>query len=231
MALKAAQLSVEETYRRAVFLPMRKFPPEGRRGTRGAAVRGAGASQEGVPRLGARGKRERLRAQQGFTLIEQLVSILILVVVVGATLTALESMLRAAPADQEWSHIVANTQAGLYRMTRELRQGTSVTLVTPYVISADVVLKGETQHVLYQCDLSSSCTRKSTTAPAAAPSRGAGGTTVIASLQNFSLGTSVFTSPSTKYFQVSVIVRSAGALVTKHTHNVTLTDGFFARNS
>jgi prepilin-type N-terminal cleavage/methylation domain-containing protein len=174
---------------------------------------------------------ERLRGQAGFTLIEQLVAIVILSVVVGATLTALETMLKAAPANQEWSHIVANTQSAMYRMTRDLRQGTNVTLVTPYVISADVVLKGETQHVLYQCDLSSSCTRKSTTAPAAAPARGAGGYTTIASLQNFSLGTPVFTSPSSKYFQVVVIVRSAGALTTTHTHNVTLTDGFFARNS
>jgi prepilin-type N-terminal cleavage/methylation domain-containing protein len=175
--------------------------------------------------------RERIREQAGFTLIEQLVAIVILAIVVGATLTALETMLKAAPADQEWSHIVANTQKGIYQMTRELRQGVGVTLVTPYVMSADVVVKGETQHVLYQCDLSSSCTRKFTTAPAAAPSRGAGGTTVIGSLQNFSLGTPVFTSPSSKYFQVAVIVRSAGELVTKHTHNVTLTDGFFARNS
>jgi prepilin-type N-terminal cleavage/methylation domain-containing protein len=175
--------------------------------------------------------RERIWDQGGFTLIEQLVAMVILAIVVGATLTALETMLKAAPADQEWSHTVANTQAGIYRMTRELRQGVNVTLVTGYVMSADVVFGGKTQHVLYQCDLSSSCTRKSTTAPAAVPARGAGGATVISSLQNFSLGTPVFTSPSSRYYQVAVIVRSAGELTTKHTHNVTLTDGFFARNS
>ena len=97
--------------------------------------------------------------------------------------------------------------------------------------SADVVISGKTQHILYQCDLSSSCTRKSTTAPAAAPARGAGGVTVIGSLQNLAVGTPVFTSPSSRYYQVAVILRSAGTLTTSHTHNVYLTDGFFARNS
>jgi hypothetical protein len=164
-------------------------------------------------------------------LVEQLVAMVLLAVVMGATLTALESMLRAQPADTEWNYTVANAQAGLYRMTRELRQGTNVTLVTEYVASADVLVNGATRHVLYQCDLSSSCTRKATTAPTAAPSRGAGGETVIGSVESYPEKKPVFTSPASKYFQIAVIVRSAGALTTAHTHNITLTDGFFARNS
>ena len=177
----------------------------------------------------------RAREQAGFTLIEQLVAILILGLVVGATLTAFETMLKAAPADQEWGHTVANTQAGIYKMTRELRQAVSLTLVTAYVVSADVVESGKTVHVLYQCDLSSQCSRKATTAPTAAPARGC--TTekecapVVRSLQSFSLSKPIFTLPATKYVKVEMIVRSAGALTTKHTHNVTLVDGFYARNS
>ena len=194
-------------------------------------LRAGNTEKRAVLRLPTSRIYEHLRAQDGFTLIEQLVAIVLLAIVMGVTLIALETMMRAAPADQEWSHTVANTQAGMYRMTRDLRQGLNVTLVTGYVVSADLVVGGATQHVLYQCDLSSSCTRKSTTAPTAAPARGAGGATVIGSLQNFTLGTPVFTSPSSRYYQVAVIVRSAGALTTKHTHNVTLTDGFFARNS
>jgi prepilin-type N-terminal cleavage/methylation domain-containing protein len=182
-------------------------------------------------RLRASGLRKRLSAQAGFSLVEQLVTMVLLSVVVGLTLTALETLVRAAPANQEWAHTVADTQAGLYQITRELRQGSNVTLVTPYVASADVVTKSGTLHVLYQCDLNSSCTRKSTTAPTAAPTRGAGGAVFVKSLQSFTLGTPVFTSPSAKYFQVAVIVRSAGTLSTVNTHNVTLTDGFFARNS
>jgi prepilin-type N-terminal cleavage/methylation domain-containing protein len=172
-----------------------------------------------------------LRAQGGFTLIEQLVSMLLLGLIVGMTLTVLNTMLKAAPANQEWGVNIAETQTGMYKMTRDLRQGLKVTLVTGYVASADIVVSGVTRHVLYQCDLSSSCTRKATTAPAEAPSRGAGGVTVVSSVQNFSLGTPVFTSPSSRYYQVAVIVKSAGGVKTNHTHNVTLTDGFFARNS
>jgi hypothetical protein len=164
--------------------------------------------------------------------MEQLITMVIFVVVLGVTLTALETLMRVQPADQEWSHTVANTQAGLFRMTRELRQGLNVTLVTGYVMSADVIISGATEHVLYQCDLNSSCTRKSTTAPAAAPARGASGAvTLISNVQNVSLGTPVFTSPSSRDYQVALLVRSAGALTTAHTHNVSLTDGFFARNS
>jgi hypothetical protein len=152
-------------------------------------------------------------------------------IIMGITLTALESMLKAAPADREWAHTVADAQAGIYRITRELRQGLNVTLVTGYKVSADVVVSGVTQHVLYQCDLSSTCTRKSTTAPAAPPTEGTGGVPVIRNVQNYSVATPVFTSPSARYYKVALIVRSAGTLTTAHTHNVSLTDGFFARNS
>jgi prepilin-type N-terminal cleavage/methylation domain-containing protein len=171
-------------------------------------------------------------AQGGFTLVEQLVVLVILTIVVGATLTALNSLMKAAPADQEWSHIVADAQSGMYRMTRELRQGFNVTLVTGYVASADVVVNGSTKHVLFQCDLSSTCTRKFTTAPAAAPARGAGGATLIKYAQNFAQSTPVFTATATKYYEVKLVVRSGGAQSkSTHTHNVTLVDGFLTRNS
>jgi prepilin-type N-terminal cleavage/methylation domain-containing protein len=183
----------------------------------------------------------RARQQAGFTLVEQLVAILILGTVVGATLTAFETMLKATPADQEWSHTVANTQAGIYKMTRELRQATTVTLVTAYVVSADVVLSGKTVHVLYQCDLETRCSRKATTAPTAAPARGCAGASeaakekecppVVRFVQSFTLSKPIFTLPATKYVKVEMVVRSAGEITTKHTHNVTLVDGFYARNS
>jgi type II secretory pathway pseudopilin PulG len=175
--------------------------------------------------------RGRLRAQAGFTLVEQLIAAAMLTIIFAVALTALETMLRAQPADQEWGHAVSNTQTGIYRMTRELRQGVNLKLISGYKLSADVVVNGATQHVLYQCDLSSSCTRKSTTAPAAPPAEGAGGVTVVSSVQNLSLSTPVFTSPSSRYYQVAVVVRSAGTLSTSHTHNIYLTDGFFARNT
>src|ERR1700682_3260471 len=95
-------------------------------------------------RFRASGRRKRLSAQAGCSLVEQLVTMVLLSVVVGLTLTALETLVRAAPANQEWAHTVADAQAGVYQITRELRQGVNVTLVTPYVASADVVTKAGT---------------------------------------------------------------------------------------
>jgi Tfp pilus assembly protein PilW len=184
-----------------------------------------------VSRLPATHTPSLIRGQAGFSLVEQLIALVLLTTVMGATLTALESMLRSTPANEEWNHTVADTQAGLFRMTRELRQGFNVTLVTEYVASADVVVNGATRHVLYQCDLSSACTRKFTTAPTAAPARGAGGETLMGNVQSYTEKKPVYTSPASKYFQIAVIVRSAGSVKTAHTHNITLTDGFFARNS
>jgi prepilin-type N-terminal cleavage/methylation domain-containing protein len=174
---------------------------------------------------------QRLREQDGLTLVELLVAMLLLTIVIGCTLTALDSLSRAAPAVEESSHTVANARTTLYRITRELRQAASVTLVTGNVASADVAVAGVVKHVLYECDLNNRCTRKSTAAPAAAPTRGpTGGELLIANVQNVALGVPVFTTPSAKYFQVQLKVRTAGSLNTQHNHVLTYTDGFFARN-
>lgn len=168
-----------------------------------------------------------IKDEDGVTLVELLVTTLLLTLVLGATLTVLDALSRAAPAEQEWSHTLANTQAAAYRMTRELRQATSVSLITPYVASADIAASGATKHVLYECDLNSSCTRKSsTTSP---PARGTGGGLLIGAVQNVAQSVPVFTQ-SGKYFQVTLKVRSAGALNTPHTHVMTYSDGFLARN-
>ncbi len=157
----------------------------------------------------------------------------LLAIVLSAALTLLERTWALEPADQEWNHAVRESQVGLYRMTRELRQGTNISMSSAYVISADVKegSPAATQHVLYQCDQSSTCTRKSTTAPAAAPTTGAGGVPVINNVKNQALSLPVFTQPSTNYFQVAIKVPSQGKLKTTGSfHTITFSDGFFARN-
>jgi prepilin-type N-terminal cleavage/methylation domain-containing protein len=165
--------------------------------------------------------------QEGFTLVELLVTMLLLTIVLGATLNVLDSLTSAAPAEQEWSHTMADTQTAAYRMTRELRQATTLSLITPYVVSADIAASGTTSHVLYECDLNSSCTRKASTA--SAPTRGAGGEKLIGAVQNLALSSPVFTQAG-KYFQVTLKVRSASTLTTAHAHVMTYSDGFLARN-
>jgi hypothetical protein len=156
--------------------------------------------------------------------------------VLGATVSMLTTAWKVVPGDIEWNHTIEDSQTSLYRMTRELRQGTNLTIISGYRFSADVVLAGQTQHVLWQCDIASTCTRKSTVAPAAAPAQGAGGTTMIGNVQNASLSPAVpmFTQPTTNYFQVVLKVKSTGsvaAATSKRSHTITFTDGFYGRNA
>ena len=153
----------------------------------------------------------------------------VFLIVIAATLTALSTIMKSSTASEQWGHTVGDTQTGMYSMTRELRQAQNVTLVTGYVVSGDVVVGGAIQHVLYQCDLASTCTRASSAV--ATPARGASGVSIINYVQNYALGVPVFTTPTSRYVQVTVKVRSAGSLTTAHTHVYSLTDGFFTRNT
>ena len=171
--------------------------------------------------------------EAGWSLVEVLMVLLLLSIVVGSTLSLLEKTWAQTPRDLEWNYTIQDTRTAVYRMTRELRQATNVTLISGYRISGDVVLSGQTQHVLWQCDIGTTCTRSATVAPAAPPAQGAGGAVMIRYVENTTQAPQVpvFTQPSTKFFQVVVKVRAAGARdVGTASHTVTFTDGFDGRN-
>ena len=153
----------------------------------------------------------------------------ILSVVMGAVLSLLATTWAKQPADQEWNHQVEDTRTGVYRMTRDLRQGTSITVLSAYRMSADVRLNGVTQHLLYQCDLSGVCTRKASSG--APPSPGPGGAVMTRHVVNVANGVPVFTQPSPGYFKVTVQASATGAYKTNASHTLTYTDGFYARNN
>jgi type II secretory pathway pseudopilin PulG len=183
-----------------------------------------------MQRLRARALRARVReGQAGWTLVELLIGTSILSVVMGAVLALLSTTWANQPADQEWNHQVEDTRTGVYRMTRDLRQGTSISLLSAYRMSADVRLNGVTTHVLYQCDLGSVCTRKSSTG--APPSPGAGGDVIASHVRNVTNGVPVFTQPAPGYFKVTVQASATGTYTTNASHTLTYTDGFFARNN
>jgi Tfp pilus assembly protein PilW len=171
--------------------------------------------------------------EAGSSLVELLMVLLMLTVVVGASLSLLEKTWQQTPRDLEWNATMQDTRTAMYRMTRELRQATNLTLISGYSVSGDVVLSGQTQHVLWQCDIGTTCTRSATVAPAAPPGQGAGGAPMISNVQNKTLSPQVpvFSQPSTTYFQVVMKVRAAGAMAAGSTsHTVTFTDGFDGRN-
>jgi type II secretory pathway pseudopilin PulG len=176
-------------------------------------------------------------------MVELLMVMLLLGLVLGATLGILTNARGFVGGDIQASHTVEDAQTGLNRMVRELRQATAITIYNNgsivaggpgNQIVADVTLATGAVRVIYQCDLTSGtlkvCLRRET-ATSVAPTfvnSTAGQRVVIEHIEN----TTPFSSPSAKYYQVIVQVKSIGQMKsTAAGHSVTLTDGFYARTT
>ena len=94
----------------------------------------------------------RLREERGFTLVEQLVCLMGLVVIVSAIAGMTEVTERMAPRDNERGHAVREAQVGVDRMTRELRHAYSFPqAITSSRIVANVLIRGRNYTVTYDC--------------------------------------------------------------------------------
>jgi hypothetical protein len=91
----------------------------------------------------------RTRSEDGFALIELLISMLTMSFVMFALFGLLDSTAKTAPRDQERAHAISEGQAGLHIMTRELRQANKVW--TPGKTQIYINL-GDDTHVYYDCD-------------------------------------------------------------------------------
>ena len=189
-------------------------------------------------------------SEGGFTLVELLVTILILGLVMGATISILTTTQRAVPGDIEASHTIEDAQVGLNRMTRELRQGTNVTIYDSGTADTTAPIDGDqitadfgTTRVLYMCDVAlvnaapgetlRRCVRKAGTVSTPPTFNTVGKTEqLFNAVRNSELGVNVFTAPSTKYFQIAIKTKSTGSVkvTTANPHTVTLSDAFYARN-
>lgn len=184
--------------------------------------------------MGARSRRlrEAGRDETGFTLIEQLVTMVVLVVVLGAVLALFETTAKIAPRDQERAHSIRDAQVGLDRMGRELRQAYAVNAATPNLLDVNVTIRGQSRRVLYDCNRPR-CVRRQG-APGADLS-GLGGEVVIDRLLNGVSGEPVFTySPPGAFppahVEARVRVPAAGERADGHPHSVVLDDGLALRN-
>jgi len=72
-----------------------------------------------------------LADERGLTLVELLVTILLLGMVLTAVLAVLDTSARVAPRDAERANAIGEAQAGLDRMVRELRQAYRIVGWTP----------------------------------------------------------------------------------------------------
>jgi type II secretory pathway pseudopilin PulG len=164
------------------------------------------------------------RDESGFTLIELLLTASMLTVILGATLAFLDAGTRAAPRDDERAAVVRDTQVGLHRMTRELRQTTALTSWTSTSIEADVVTYGGTAHVTYDCNVAhptdsalKRCVRTSS-----------GVQEVV--VDRITSGTFTYTGSPPRFAELKVVAPARGSLREGHTHSVVLSDGFYMRN-
>lgn len=118
-----------------------------------------------------------MRSQQGFTLVELLATMLVLLIVFGAAVTFLEVSSRSQRATGSRSDALANQQVGLERMLREVRQASSPVTVTAqrvdFARAAALTAAGlpgaSTTKVSWQCASSGTCYRAQVASTATLP--------------------------------------------------------------
>jgi type II secretory pathway pseudopilin PulG len=171
------------------------------------------------------------------TLIELLVSITILIVVMGATLTMLESASRTAPKEEARSGAVQTAQVQLERMTRELRQAVRFNASSYNYVDFDVLVGGQTRRVVFDCRGQGSDPRYRGCKRSEAPQGGelGAGVGVVDRLLNGTDDTPgrVFTADDPlqpRFIRVRIEVPASGERTSGYAHKVVLDDGVYLRN-
>jgi len=105
-----------------------------------------------------------LGAQQGFTLVELLVGMVVVMVVMLATFSVLDDSTRMAGHDNERALAIREGQVGIDRLVRELRHARAVHAATAQVLDVTVQRRGAVTRVVFRCDAAVSagvraCTR------------------------------------------------------------------------
>ena len=183
--------------------------------------------------------RRRLASEEaGFTLAELLVVIAILSVMLGAIVVVLNATQRTAPEEQERIAVIQDTQAGVYRMTRELRHAYRVTANGQWSITALLLVNGTTAQVTYDCTPTDPATpgyRICTRAQGAAAAQPVIKNVVLVQPAGGGQPPSVFTyktnaAGNINHVSVSVVAAAAGEVKTGYKHKITFRDGFYLRN-
>jgi competence protein ComGC len=176
----------------------------------------------------------RLAQDAGFTLVEVLVVAMTLSFVLIALLSLSDTTQKLAPKDQERAHVLRESQVGLHRMTRELRQAYDMTTWNDYVMDVNVKVNGADKRVVYKCDQAHPtdsgfyrCVRYEVFVN--------GSTTPQETVIDRVAKTTVFTYPTLKngkplYVTAKVEVPSKGDLKDGYKYRDVLDDGFFLRN-
>lgn len=170
---------------------------------------------------------DTISSRDGFTLIEVLVSITLLLVVGGTVLTMLEIGVRTEPKITQRSQRIADGRVALERMTRELRQTYSVRTTGSTEIDVLTYLRSNSasaleRRVLYQCG-DGQCLRSE-----AAPNEAfaGSGTLFLDGVENPDVFSYSPNTISPEFIKVKLVLSIPGQGAT-----ITLSDGVNLRNA
>ena len=172
--------------------------------------------------------------ERGFTLVELLVGMTILVGVMMATFSVLDDSTRMASRDNERSSAIDEARVGVDRMVRELRHARQVTTATPQVLNVTVLRRGIDQQVEFNCSTTmpapDNALRRCTRSVAGGP-----GEVLVDRIRTIGTSdTSAFTyTPSTgtpRHVAVRLAVAVDGGKKGGYRESLVLTDGTRLRN-
>lgn len=184
------------------------------------------------------GRGHVLAREDGFTLVETIITMVAALVVLGATVTLLNSGQGIQARDSEWALTMQLDRAGLARMVRDIRQATKVNEAGTGSIKFAATIGGQKLEVKYECTTAQTgttfteCVRFSAEEGKGLPAKG---TIVAKDLLN---GSSAFTyspnSASPRAVIVALELPAQGTLKqvssSGYKHTVLLEDAAFMRN-
>jgi prepilin-type N-terminal cleavage/methylation domain-containing protein len=202
-----------------------------------------------VQRIAAGGRSER-----GFTLVEMLVSILLLVVALGVLMAPMVASQRVEQRAMNYAYAQQEARTGVESIVAQLRQATQIgNQPSLNTVVFNVTLGGQALTVEYECDIAQpntqyqECVRvyapQGTAPPTPTPSctgtwpSGTGCQIVARNLINGTTGAPVFAfgpDPNTPYaddyMTATLQVPSSGGQAYGLTHPIVLSDGTLMRN-
>lgn len=112
-----------------------------------------------------RASRRLAREERGFTLVELLLGLVMGLIVASAVLTFSEAGYRSQVATMDLTGALSQQREGMERMTREIRQASSLTLTSSQVVDMDTYVRGasgnaELRRVRYDCSSAEVCRRQ-----------------------------------------------------------------------
>jgi prepilin-type N-terminal cleavage/methylation domain-containing protein len=190
--------------------------------------------------------RARLAAEEGFTIIEVLVTAAILAAVLTALLTPFEFAQSQTPKEVEYAKSITEASTGLQEMMREIRQAYRVDSTTPNSITFNATINSSNLEILYECDLPypentgnthwreyHRCRRVSATTGHALPAIATGGVVIDRLLDGTSVAP-VFTfkdssghvnATNPTYVEAKILVPARGPLNSGLNHAIELKNG------